>query len=316
MATNGKWLLSGVLCFILLAVNVYNIGISVSNPLIVPEKIVSPSFDGHVEEKEWIGAVKLEFNFTFSNGESHKAEVYLARNASHFFVGAVIHSLGPNPFTITNKVTFPDGFNIYFDVDNDGNLTQPEDSKGLVNFISFDNGTVYFDGSFSADSFWNYASALADGWQKRRPETNGKVLWTPDENVAESDVSTYGSGYYSGGMSGDEHFEFTFPLHNNDVIADGFQVKAGESKIMGFALEFYRQTYSYENGTEGQDLYDYFPGEGFTPDVIINPSQWAKLSVNLGSPTTSVPDLRILPIAIIIIAIILVVLTWKLTKHK
>jgi len=279
--------------------------------------MTSPVFDGIVKEDEWVDAAKLEFNFTFATGESHKADVYLVRNDSHFFAGVIIRDLGPNPFTVPDKAVFPDGFEIYFEVDNDGKLTQPEDGKGQLNFIGFRNGSVYFDTAISKDSFWEsppYPGTVSS-WQLHRPEINGEVSWTSDENVKASDISVHPSGYYSGGISGDEHFEFTFPLTSNDTVADGFQVSEGESKIMGFALEFYRQTYSYENGTEGQDLYDYWPGEGFTPNVIINPSEWAKLSIGLGTATNNFLDPRIILTIVAIIIIILIISMW-IAKHK
>ena len=287
-----------------------------SKDAILIKKIDNPIFNGKVDDPEWASATLLDFNFTFANGESHRANVYLGHNGTHFFVGAVLFNVGPNPFTVPDKVVYPDGFFIYFDVDNDGELTQPEDAKGLLNNIGVYHGQVYWAMALPTDRFWEsveYPPSVRN-WHERRPEVDGKIMWTADENIAASNISTHGRGYYEDGFSGDEHFEFFFPLSNKDTLSDGFQVKTGEAKTMGFALEFYRQGYDLENGTRIPDLYDFWPGNDFTPNVFINASDYAKLLIKVETAESITFDLRTLFIAAIIITI-LIILVW-ITKHK
>jgi hypothetical protein len=86
---------------------------------------------------------------------------------------------------------------------------------------------------------------------------------------------------------------------------------------MGFALEFYRQGYYLENGTAIPDLYDLWPGEGFTPNVLIDASQYAQMHIDLGKPNNSQNVIRWLPVvAIIAIAIISAIIFIFLKKAK
>lgn len=267
-----------------------------------------------MDDPEWMNATFLDFSFTFSNGESYRANVYLGHNDTHFFVGTVLFNVGPNPSTVPDYVTRPDGFYIYFDVDNDGNLTSPEDAKGLLNFIGIYHGEIFWSQSISKDGFWEpveYPPSVQFR-HEARPEVEGKILWTSDENAWMAhgkihNTSTHGCGGYYGGFGGDEHFEFFFSLNSNDTLSDGLHLKTGEAKTLGFALEFYRQGYELENGTIIPDLYDVWPGEGFTPNVFINASEYAKMFIDLSLPMNDLLNSRILfiTITIVVLAIIL-----------
>jgi hypothetical protein len=116
--------------------------------------IESPKLFSDVTEPEWVNATFLDINFTFSNGQSYNARVYLGHNGSNFFVGAIIYGAGPNPYTVPDYVTRPDGFHIYFDVNNDENLTSPEAGRGILNFIGAYQGNISWDNSLSRDHFW------------------------------------------------------------------------------------------------------------------------------------------------------------------
>lgn len=313
-----------ILCSLLLIENAHTqIKIAASSDALEIKKINTPVFDGKLNDQEWINATLLDFNFTFKNGESHRAKVCLGHNTTHFFVGAILFNVGPNPYTVPDKVTRPDGFFIYFDVDNDGELTSPEDGKGLLNFIGIYHEQIFWSQSISKDYFWDpteYPSAL-QSWREARPEIEGKILWDDDINAGvyygESyDVSTHGIGSYSDGLIGDEHFEFCFSLNSNDTFADRIHLKTGEVKILGFALEFYRQGYYLENSTRVPDLYDFWPSEGFTPNVMINASEYAKMSIDLRTQNSSL-DLRIIltVIATVLIFVILTVIFYVKFKR-
>jgi hypothetical protein len=251
--------------------------------------------DGFFENPQWANATFLDFNFTFVNEESYKANVYLGHNATHFFVGAKIFAVGPNPFSVPNRVIRPDGFIINFDVDNDEKLTCPEDRKGLISFTGIYDGRIYWSSSTVFDEFWDTLGyPNTEYWRNRRPETMGDIEWTDDRSMYITyhktyDVSTHGCGNYSGGIKGDEYFEFCFPLVTNDTLADGLQLKFSQTYTLGFALEFYRQAYDLENGTRVPDLYDYWPGEGFSPELINNASKYAKMLIDLRQGISPLP---------------------------
>jgi hypothetical protein len=294
-----------------------------SSNVIEIKRINSPLFDGNVGAPEWVNAALLDFNFTFANGQSYKANVHLGHNSTHFFVGAILFDVGPNPSTVPDYVTRPDGFYIYFDIDNDGNLTSPEDAKGLLNFIGIYHGEVFWSQSISEDGFWESAeySPSLQFRHEARPEVEGKILWTSDVNAGIAygkayDISTHGSGSYSASF-GDQHFEFCFSLNSNDTFADGLHLKTSEAKTLGFVLEFYRQGYELENGTIVPDLYDFWPGEGFTPNVFINASEYAKMLIDLSLPTNDLLNSRILfiTITVIVLAITLAVLCVKFKRR-
>lgn len=313
-----------VWCILLLAGSFCNaVEIASSSDVIAIKKIDGPVLDGKVNAQEWEDAALLEFNFTFANGQSYRAKVYLGHNATHFFVGAILFNVGPNPSTVPDYVVRPDGFYIYFDVDNDGELTTPEDAKGLLNFIGVYQSQVFWSQSISKDGFWDSTEypPFVRFWHARRPEVEGKIFWTPDENAWMAhgklhDITTHGSGSYNASF-GDQHFEFYFSLNSNDTLTDGLHLKTGEAITMGFALEYYRQGYELENGTVIPDLYDFWPGEGFTPNVLINASAYAKMSIDLRTIRNDFPDLRTLFFIITIIALsIILVVSFQVKSKK
>jgi len=268
--------------------------------------------DGRVDNQEWADATLLNNNFTFVNGQTYRAKVYLGHNGTHFFVGAIIYDVGPNPFSIPDKVTRPDGFIIYFDVDNDEKLTAPEDAKGLLNFLVMYHGQMFGTDSINVDDFWEPTEDvdIIKSWRERRPEINGNVLWSPDENAG-GNAEVFGQGEYINldDDNLDETFEFCFPLGSNDTVADGLHIKTDEAKTMGFALEFYRQGCYLENGTAVPDLYDLWPGDGFTPNVLINASQYAQLYIDTRKSNNSQNVIRwLLVVSIIAIAVIAVMI--------
>ncbi|MEM3874871.1 MAG: hypothetical protein QXU45_07055 [Candidatus Bathyarchaeia archaeon] len=227
-------------------------------------------------------------------------------------------NVGPNPYTVPDYVTRPDGFYIYFDVDCDGKLSTPEDAKGLLNFIGIYHGKTFWSQSISKDGFWPPTAYQASKWKEARPEMEVECLWDDDVNAGvyykkPYDISTHGSGGY---YNGDQHFEFCFPLNSNDTFADGLHLKTGETKIMGFALEFYRQGYYLENGTYIPDLYDYWPGEGFTPNVIANASEYAKMSIDLSTPNNRLSSQLLLAILAITLLTATTALSIKFIKAK
>lgn len=283
--------------------------------IITVRKIRSPIFDGVINNSEWINATFLGFNFTFANGRSYKVNVYLGHNDTHFFVGAIIFDVGFNPFSVPDKVTRPDGFFIYFDADNDGKLNSIEDRKGLLNFLVMYQGKIYGTDSINEDGFWKLTenADTIKFWRERRPEINGNVLWASDEKAEVS-----GHGEYidlNKNINLDETFEFCFPLDSNDTIADGLHIKTGEIKTVGFALEFYRQGCYLENGTAIPDLYDLWPGEGFTPNVLINASQYAKMCIDLKKPNNSQNTILWPLIVIISITVILAIIAFIFSKE-
>ena len=288
--------------------------------------IESPKLFSDVTEPEWVNATFLDINFTFSNGQSYNARVYLGHNGSNFFVGAIIYGAGPNPYTVPDYVTRPDGFHIYFDVNNDENLTSPEAGRGILNFIGVYQGNISWHETLSRDHFWTptYDIQQERYWRESRPEIEGELRWDDVVNAGMRynepyNTSTLGWGSYHGGLvGGDEHFEFTFPLDSNITFSNGLQLKTGETKTIGFCLEFYRQGYYFENGTRIPDLYDYWPGEGFTPNVVINASQYAKMRLDLSLTTNGSPNATIVFVAttITVLAIILVVFRKKLRKRQ
>jgi hypothetical protein len=288
------------------------IKVSSSLNVIEVQRVKAPVLDGKIEDLEWMNATFLDFNFTFANGESHRANVYLGHNDTHFFVGAIIFNVGPNPFSVPDKVTRPDGFFIYFDVDNDRKLTSPEDAKGLLNFLVMYHGQIFGTDSINEDGFWKPMEDpdTIKYWRERRPEINEPVLWSPDENVG-GNADVFGHGEYT---NLDETFEFCFPLNSNDTLADGLHIKTGEAKTMGFALAFHRQGYYLENGTAIPDLYDLWPGEGFTPNVLVNASQYAHMHIDLGKPNNFQNVIRWLPVVAIIAMAIAVIFIFKKQK--
>ncbi len=287
---------------------------STPNNVILIKEIDELILDGKVDDSAWADATLLDFNFTFANGQDHRANVHLAHNSTHFFVGAILFHVGPNPFSVPDEMVLPDGFLIYFDVFNDGRLESPEDAKGLLNFIGMRHGQTYLAFSLKLDWFWDsveYPPSLQD-WHDRRPDVSNKILWTPDDNIETSDVSTRGVGFYDNGSTGDQHFEFCFPLSNSDKVTDGLQVAEGETRPIGFALEFNRQGYEPDEGVRIPDLYDFWPGTGFTPDVGITPSDYARLSF---SSETSAGSSSLGVILIVIIVAVPIIL-WLVAKHK
>jgi hypothetical protein len=291
------------------------VGTSTFSEVIEIKKVSGITCDGNVNDPEWMNATLLNFNFSFVNGQSYRATVFLGHNGTHFFVGVYVFHVGPNPFSVPDKVTRPDGFFIYFDVSDDGKLAAPEDAKGLLNFLVMYHGQIFGTDSTNADDFWEPMEdpETIKYWRERRPEINEPVLWSPDENAGEN-VEVFGHGEYT---NLDETFEFCFPLNSNDTLADGLHIKTGEAKTMGFALEFYRQGYYLENGTAIPDLYDLWPGEGFTPNVLIDASQYAQMHIDLGKPNNSQNVIRWLPVvAIITIAVISAMIFIFLKKAK
>ncbi len=287
---------------------------SAPNHVTLIKEINAPVLDGRVDDSAWLNATLLDLNFTFINGQNHRANVHLGHNGTHFFVGAIIFLVGPNPFSVAEEMVLPDGFLIYFDVQNDGKLSPPEDAKGLLNFVGVRHSQIYLSMSLSLDWFWDSAEDLPflQNWGERRPSVSNSVLWTPDENIAASNISTCGMGYYSGGLTGDQHFEFCFPLSNNDKIADGLQVATGETRTMGVALEFFRQGYEPEDGVRIPDLYDFWPGDGFTPNVSTTPSEYARVLLNYEGQFGSLNFGILFIVVVIAVSIIL----WLITKHK
>ncbi|MDH7607448.1 MAG: hypothetical protein QHH12_06790 [Candidatus Bathyarchaeota archaeon] len=282
------------------------------------KKINSPFvWDGNVNDPEWMNATFLDFNFTFANGKSYRANVYLGHNGTHFFVGAILFNVGPNPTTVPDYVTRPDGFYIYFDVNNDGKLTPPEDAKGLLNFIGVYHGQTFWSSSISKDGFWDSEKdpLAVQFWHERRPEVEGEILWAPDENAWPPEKVHYSSTHGSGGYyDGDQHFEFYFSLNSDDMLSDGLHLTGG-AKTVGFALEFYRQGYDLENGTRIPDLYDFWPGEGFTPNVFVNPSEYAKMFINLKTQTNNPLDnLRILFITLTAGTILILIIFGTISR--
>ena len=277
-------------------------------------------------DQEWINATFLDVNFTFSNGKSYNAHVYLGHNETHLFVGAIIFKAGPNPYTVPDYVTRPDGFQIYFDVNNDANLAAPEAGRGLLNFIDIYQGNISWDDSVSKDYFWapTYDPDQTKYWHESRPEIEGEYRWYDVANAGNLynkpyNISSLGRGSYHGGFNdGDEHFEFCFPLNSEITFSNRLQLKAGETKTMGFCLEFYRQGFYFENGTRVPDLYDYWPGEGFTPNVVTNASQYAKMTVDLSLASNASPNSTILVVAttIAVLTIVLIVFWRKTTRRR
>jgi hypothetical protein len=299
-----------VICYLsLLMRNCCAVAEKPSLDVIEIKKINSPFvWDGNVNDPEWVNATFLDFNFTFANGKSYRANVYLGHNGTHFFVGAILFNVGPNPVTIPDYVVRPDGFYIYFDVNNDGKLTMPEDAKGLLNFIGVYHGRTYWSSSIPKDGFWDSKSNVVDleFWRKRRPEVEGEIRWEPDENAWPPEKVHYTSTHGRGGYyDGDQHFEFYFPLNSDDMLTDGLHLTGG-AKTLGFALEFYRQGCDLENGTRVPDLYDFWPGEGFTPNVFINASQYAKIFIDIGTQTSNPPYSMILFVALTVVTILII----------
>jgi len=313
-------LLSATFCFFLAVSNIYAATIVFpSLDVIEVRRINSPLWDGVIDNLEWLNATFLKINFTFANGESYRASVYLGHNDTHFFVGAIIFDVGPNPFSVPEVATRPDGFFIYFDVNNDGELTAPEDAKGLLNFLVMYQNQIFGTDSINEDGFWK---AVEDAdtikfWRERRPEINQPVLWSSD---GKADITGHGEYINLNDNSLlDETFEFCFPLDPNDTFTDGLHIKIGEVKTIGCALAFYRQGCYFENGTATADLYDLWPGDGFTPNVLINASQYAKIKISL-EQTKSLKnnDLWLVPIMTIGIIVIFVVAfnLFKILKRK
>lgn len=313
-----RLLLVVICCLSLVIGNCCHVTLEASPVVIEIKKINSPFvWDGNVNDPEWMNATFLDFNFTFANGKSYRANVYLGHNGTHFFVGAILFNVGPNPTTVPDYVTRPDGFYIYFDVNNDGKLTTPEDAKGLLNFIRVYYGRTYWSSSIPTDDFWDSESnpVSVQFWHKRRPEVEGEIRWEPDENAWLPGKIHYASTEGAGGYyDGDQHFEFYFSLNSEDTLSDGLHLTSG-AKTMGFALEFYRQGCELENGIMNPDLYDFWPGEGFTPNVFINASEYAKMFIDLGTQTSNSPDLRVL-FVIVMAVTILILIVFDIISRK
>jgi len=75
-----------ILCCLFLMTGNVCIVIKVSSSLNVIEvqRVKAPVLDGKIEDLEWMNATFLDFNFTFANGESHRANVYLGHTTLTF----------------------------------------------------------------------------------------------------------------------------------------------------------------------------------------------------------------------------------------
>ena len=306
-----------ILCFALILGNVCAVvGVAYSSNAVRIKGIDSPPLDGNVDEQDWVNATFLDVNFTFSNGKSYEAHTFLGHNNTHFLVGVIIFKVGPNPSTVPDYATRPDGFGIYFDVDNDGNLTTPEAGRGLLNFIDIYHDKIFYGSSICKNYFWTPPGEYYNEryWRESRPEIEGEHRWDCVVNAGvyyheAYEISTRGRGGYYGGLeSGDEHFEFCFPLDSNETFSNGLHLETGEARTMGFCLAFYRQGYYLENDTRVPDVYDYWPGDGFTPNVIINASEYAKMTIDLGFSTNDSLNSAILLVAVTITVLVIVLL--------
>jgi hypothetical protein len=246
----------------------------------------APSFDGVLETDEWKKATHLTINFTFENGETHPADIYLGHDNEAFFVGAAVWQVGPNPYSFPDGWWFPDALVLYFDTDNDGKLTTPEDAKVAFVVIGIENNSELLKDAWVSDWYWNNSlSSKKIEWAERRPSLNAEVYWGSEEEASSLDniIFKYFHNSIAGydPLDGTEYFEFGFELNPQDIMHDGLHIKPGELKVVGLTIEYYRQRGFNDTVPLGPEIWDDWPGDGYTPDVFVNATKYAKMAIDL-----------------------------------
>ena len=250
-----------------------------------------PSFDGILKADEWKKATHLTINFTFENGETHRADIYLGHDDEAFFVGAIIWNVGPNPYSVPDGWWYPDVLVLFFDTDNDGNLTTPEDGKAAYIVIGIEKGREEIRDAWVGDWYWNSSDYYAKlMWKRSRPNLNTEAYWNNDDTDGgdHHSISNVVFKYFNNSivgynpLDGTQYFEFGFELDpKEDTSHDGLHVKPGELKVVGLCIEYYRQLGFNDTTPVGPDIYDDWPGEGYTPDVFVNATKYAKIVIDL-----------------------------------
>jgi len=245
-------------------------------------RMTEPVFDGEIGAG-WHSAQELNVSFWISvrNSSAYQeiqGKIMLGHNQASLFVRSVLFSVGLNPYTGWQPdgvhAIIPDVVRLMFDVPNDVRLTFPEDGKTWYCALTNSGGDY----------------SVLDGWwgdlYYGQESTAGRAGWDFTSKWALDDSNSTGNGtvfdpvnghfMISTNAQGDEITEISIPLQSNDTY-DGLNLEKGKVHYLGLCAEFVRQG----DGYDGKDLFDDWPGEGFTPQTCMNPLEFARLMIDL-----------------------------------
>lgn len=290
-------ILFSILAVLILRILFYSTLVGIPKDAIIVNTMNAPSFDGILEKDEWQKATHLTVNFTFENGETHPADIYLGHDNEALFVGAIVWHVGPNPYSFPDGWWFPDALVLYFDTDNDGKLTTPEDAKSALIVIGIENNREMIKDAWVLDWYWNDSRlSTAIHWFEKRPSLSTEAYWVLDDdrssivNIILKYLNNSIVGYNP--LDGTQYFEFGFELNPQDITQDGLHVKPGELKVIGLAIEYYRQRGFNDTTPLGPEIYDDWPGDGYTPDVFANATKYAKIAIDLRKHASIFPIIK------------------------
>lgn len=222
------------------------------------------------------GALKLNMIFRIDIPGGIRvvpSTVYLGHDSNYLYVGGEFTGMYTNPASTPNGTTVPNYFAIFFDVDNDGLLKQPESGSRLSSFIEIPRLT---GARFYHDMMWlDYSRSYKHG------------AWILADNYYEQDLNRVQPAFSVVEMI-DEYDNSTGTLTmlfsrflrlpaNSEVNA--LQMRAGERWVMGFHLEI---GYAL-NAEPGTDYVDGWPQKTY-PYTSDDSSWWPKLVIDLTDP--------------------------------
>jgi hypothetical protein len=224
------------------------------------------------------GALKLSMTFNISVPGGDRivpSTVYLGHDADYLYVGGEFRGMGLNPDSDSNT-TFPNYFNILFDVNDNGKLTFPEAGSQFDNYVYNDTWTT---SDWYHDFLWdNYVSEL------------GRACWGYAEAYCFPNAPpgmTFANGFA----------EYDNPTGTLTIIfarylqlpvtsgINALQMRPGERWVMGFVLEL---GFGISSGQPFSDYVDGWPRNVY-PYLSDNSSWWPKLVIDLTKPPATFP---------------------------